>query len=128
MQGQVTKLPAIFGFLPPVQKLSKNPDMVCQPYIFENCNAFEMLHTARYSHITPVIIDLHWLPVEFRIITFKALHDLAPPYLSDMKYYKAHLRYLRCNDSNMLVRPAIRSARRTGGRAFSVAAPALWNT
>ena len=28
----------------------------------------------------------------------------------------------------MLVRPAIRSARTTGDRAFSVAATALWNT
>ena len=27
MQGQVTKLPTIFGFLPPVQKLSKNPEI-----------------------------------------------------------------------------------------------------
>ena len=81
------------------------------------------------------MIDLHWLPVEVRIIfkmilmTFKALHGLGPLYLSDMLSYKVHLRYnLRYNDSNMLVRPAIRSARTTGDRAFSVAAPALWNT
>ena len=63
------------------------------------------------------------------LMTFKALHGVAPPYLSDMLSYKSHLRYnLRCNDSNMLVRPAIRSARTTGDRAFSVAVPALWNT
>ena len=63
------------------------------------------------------------------LITFKALHGPAPPYLSDMLSYKVHLRYnLTCNDSNMLVRPAIRSARTTGDNAFSLAAPALWNT
>ena len=46
-----------------------------------------------------------------------------------MLSYKAHVRYnLRWNDSNMLVRPAIRFARTTRDRAFSVAAPALWNT
>ena len=91
----------------------------------QNAAARLLANTARFSHITPVILDLHWLPVEFRIIfkmilmTFKALHGLAPPYLSDMLSYKAHLRYnLRCNDSNMLVRPAIRSARTTGDRAF----------
>ena len=101
----------------------------------QNAAARLLANTARYSHITPVMIDLHWLPVEFRIIfktilmTFKAVHGLAPPYLSEMFSYKAHLRYkLRCNDSNMLVRPAIRSARTTGDRTFSVAAPALWNT
>ena len=101
----------------------------------QNAVARLLANTARYSHITLVMIDLHWLPVEFRIIlkmilmTFKALHGVAPPYLSDMLSYKSHLRYnLRCNDSNMLVRPAIRSARTTGDRAFSVAVPALWNT
>ena len=82
----------------------------------QNAAARLLANTTRYSHITPVMIDLHWLPVEFRIIfkmilmTFKPLHGLTPPYLSNMLSYKAHLRYnSRCDDSNMLVRPAIRS-------------------
>ena len=51
-------------------------------------------NTPRYSHITPVMINLHWLPVKFRIIfkvnllTFKALHGLAPAYLSDIVSFK----------------------------------------
>ena len=35
---------------------------------------------------------------------------------------------LRSNFSNLLARPAIRSAKTTGDRAFSVAAPFLWNS
>ena len=36
MQGQVTKLRAIFGFLPPVQKLGKNPALLsCVEYALE---------------------------------------------------------------------------------------------
>ena len=43
-----------------------------------------------YCHITPILIQLHWLPVADRIkfkillITFKALYNLAPSYISDM--------------------------------------------
>ena len=75
----------------------------------QNAAARLLANTARYSHITAVMIDLHWLPVEFRIIFKMILMTFKAPYLSDMKCYKAHLRYSRCNDSNMLVRPAIRS-------------------
>ena len=39
-------------------------------------------------HIIPVLHQLHWLPVSFRInfqilfLTFKAIHELAPPYIN----------------------------------------------
>ena len=43
-----------------------------------------------YEHITQVLVDIHWLPVqqriEFKIIllTYKALNGLAPAYLSEL--------------------------------------------
>jgi len=43
----------------------------------------------KFDHITPVIRDLHWLPVRQRIkyklamIAYKCLHGLAPVYLVD---------------------------------------------
>ena len=58
-----------------------------------------LTNTPRYSHITPVMINLHWLPVKFRIIfkvnllTFKALHGLAPAYLSDIISFKGDCNY-----------------------------------
>ena len=48
------------------------------------CNAL------KYCHITPLLIDLHWLPVRFRIdfkillITYKILNGLAPLYLCQL--------------------------------------------
>ena len=46
---------------------------------------------SRREHVTPILRnDLHWLPVEHRIqfkisvMTYKALHELAPPYICDM--------------------------------------------
>ena len=62
-------------------------------------------------------------------MTFKALHCLAPVYLSDIISFKGDSNYnLRSNFSNLFARPAIRSAKTTGERAFSVAAPFLWNS
>ena len=43
-------------------------------------------------HITPLLVDLHWLPVKFRIefkiplIVFKIFKGLAPSYLSFFNY------------------------------------------
>ena len=45
---------------------------------------------SRYCHITPLLFNLHWLPVKFRIpfkiilITFKALKRLAPAYVASL--------------------------------------------
>jgi hypothetical protein len=42
------------------------------------------------DHITPILHDLHWLPVKYRIIyktlvlTFKCIHGLAPVYLQEL--------------------------------------------
>ena len=44
----------------------------------------------KFCHITPVLLQLHWLPVLFRLdfkillLTFKAIHGLAPSYISDL--------------------------------------------
>ena len=45
--------------------------------------------TRKYEHITPVMINLHWLPIQYRIqfklllLIYKSLHGLAPSYLTD---------------------------------------------
>ena len=55
----------------------------------------------KYDHITPVLKDLHWLPVEYRInykillLAYKAQHGMAPPYLSSLLSPYKPGRYLR---------------------------------
>jgi len=55
----------------------------------QNAAARLISQTGRSEHITPVLRQLHWLPVrrrvEFKlaILVYKALHGLTPPYLSD---------------------------------------------
>ncbi len=55
-----------------------------------NSAARLIFRTRKCDHITPVLIDLHWLPVEHRInfklmcLTYEALHGSAPAYLTDL--------------------------------------------
>ena len=63
--------------------------------------------TRKFDRITPVLKDLHWLPVEARIvfkylvITWKAIHGLAPAYLCDLIHID-DTRSRRSNCSNIL--------------------------
>ena len=76
--------------------------------------------------------ELHWLPVEHRIVfkilllVFKSLNNLAPSYISDLLTSYIPSRSLRSSNQSLLVVP--RSIQKSyGGRAFAVAAPRLWN-
>jgi len=59
-------------------------------------------------------------------MTYKALHGLAPTYLSELLTVYKPSRCLRSEISNLLVVPKCRT-KFYGERAFAVAAPALWN-
>ena len=98
-------------------------------FLFIGC----LVKTPRFCHISPLLRGLHWLPVKARIqfkillITFKAIHGLAPKYLCDLLTFKSSLYNLRSSGSILLSMPAVRS-KTLGDRAFMVAAPRLWNS
>ena len=53
----------------------------------QNAAARVVTVSPKFCHITPVLANLHWLPIEVRIefkiltITYKTLHGLAPTYI-----------------------------------------------
>ena len=81
-----------------------------------------------HLHITPVLIALHWLPVPWRItykilvLTFRAMHDLAPECIADMITEYTPGRQLR-SAGNRLLRVPLHN----GQRGFSVTTQRLWN-
>ena len=88
----------------------------------------------KYSHITPALYELHWLPVLARIhfkillLAFKAIHGLAPEYISDLLVIKRKSSYnLRSNSGILLETPRGKMLATLGERAFQAAAPLLWN-
>ena len=87
----------------------------------------------KYDHITPVLKDLHWLPVEYRInykillLAYKAQHGMAPPYLSSLLSPYKPGRSLRSEGKHLLTTPRY-CLEGFGKRCFANAAPSLWNT
>jgi hypothetical protein len=87
----------------------------------------------RHEHITPVLKNLHWLPVEARIqyrvilLTFKALHDKCPSYVTKMVELYKPKRALRSQDKSLLCTPKTKTVT-YGERSFVHSAPILWNT
>ena len=78
----------------------------------QNAAARLITRTKKSDHITPVLINLHWLPIEHRVIfklllyTYKALHGLGPDYLANL---------LGSRISTY------------GDRSFACVSPRLWN-
>ena len=94
-----------------------------------NTAARMLTRTKKIDHFTPVLASLHWLSVKARadfkvlLLTYKALHGLAPTDLSDLVL--PYIPTLRSQDAGLLIVPRI--SKQTGGRAFSYRAPFLWN-
>jgi len=93
----------------------------------QNSAARLVARRKKYDHITPVLYDLHWLPVLHRIqfkillLTYKILHGLAPRYLIDLLDLSS-----RSRSSSILVVPKTNKVN-YGDRSFAKAAPVLWN-
>ena len=97
-----------------------------------NCAARLVKRHSKFDRASPLLFELHWLPVEQRItfkillFVFKSLNGLAPFYLSDLISTYVPSRSLRSASLSLLHVP--RSNQKTyGDRAFAVAAPRLWN-
>ena len=49
----------------------------------------------KFSHVTPLLMDLHWLPVEYHIkyklllFTYKGIHQMAPQYINEKFTWKS---------------------------------------
>ena len=84
------------------------------------------------DHITQILQDLHWLPVNFRIsyklmlYIYKSINGHSPSYLTQMLEIKGRpVRLRQFDDQLQLMVP--RTRRLGTGAAFSVNGPKLWN-
>lgn len=86
----------------------------------------------KYSHMTPILHQLHWLPVRARItfkvllLTYRCLNGTAPQYLDDLITRYSPARSLRSSSQSLLVVPKTR-LKTVGQRAFIFASPHEWN-
>ena len=101
----------------------------------QNAAARLVTRTRRRDHISPVLLQLHWLPVyqrmKFKLAVFlyESLYGLAPQYMvEDCELVAAaDRRQLRSSDIAAFVVP--RTNTRLGNRIFhAVTGPRLWNS
>ena len=102
--------------------------LISRLQLLQNLTARLVTLTRKQQHITPILRNLHWLPVHYRItfkillLTYKALNGLAPDYIKDLLKYNDSCRTLRSSNNRLLDEP--RANLKTYGER---AAPRLWN-
>ena len=100
----------------------------------QNAAAWLVTGVRRRDHITPVLRQLHWLPVRLRfnfklaVFVYQALLNTTAQYLVEdcQLVSNAGRRQLRSADVDTCIVPLTRT--RLGDRSFSVAGPRLWNS
>ena len=86
-----------------------------------NSSRFKILllvssHTPKYQHITPVLKDLHWLPITQRIeykislLTFKAIMNGQPSYLHQLLIPQTHYSSTRSSQASVPFVPRTRTS------------------
>ena len=88
----------------------------------------------KFDNKTTALIDLHWLPVTFRVqfklllFVYKSLHNQSPSYIKDLLSLKPAANYaLRSSAQSLLFVPKVNCSALVD-RAFAHAAPVLWNS
>jgi exonuclease III len=98
----------------------------------QNASARLIMGLRKTDHITPVLSQLHWLPVEKRIIfkvlllIYKSLHKQGPDYLTELLVPYVPPRTLRSATEEKLSVPKCHYDN-TRKRAFSIRGPTEWN-
>ncbi|KAI4894499.1 hypothetical protein NFI96_009738, partial [Prochilodus magdalenae] len=101
--------------------------------LVQNAAARLIFNLPKFTHVTPLLRSLHWLPVVARIrfktlmLAYKAKNGPAPPYLMVMVKSRAVPRALRASSTARLEPPSLRTHGRQASRLFSVLAPRWWN-
>ena len=124
-------LTSILGYCNSLLSNTANKDIARLQRV-QNCLARVVTGTPRFSRSVPLLKSLHWLPVHYRIIikirtiAYQALSSTQPAYLTSMLTPARNSRQLRSSSSNPLYIPRVKT--KAGTRAFSVAAPTVWNS
>ena len=98
----------------------------------QNAAARLLTGTRKYDHITPVLRELHWLPITSRIqykvtlLVYKTLHGPAPQYLQDLIQYRSARPGLR--SAGILLNVPMTRSVTYGDRAFCSIGPTWWNS
>ena len=98
----------------------------------ELCTARLICRRKKHDHVTPLLKELHWLPIHVRptykllTIAYSVMHGLASEYLAEL-LDRHHPRRVLRSASEELFSVLLSQTVRHGDRRFSVAVATLWN-
>ena len=102
--------------------------------LVQNAAAKVITGDKKHDHVTPILYDLHWLPIEQRIVfkllltCYKALNDVGPLYIKDLlPLAKDKGKGLRSSKDPLLLEDPRTHRATYGDRSFSAAGPREWN-
>ena len=99
----------------------------------QNAAAKLVTQKKKHDHVTPLLRDLHWLPIEDRItfkillLTYKALNEAGPSYIKDLLAFYTPPRDLRSADDTLTLDIPKTKLITYGDKSFSVKASEEWN-
>ena len=105
----------------------------------QNCLARFVSGVSRFSHVSPILKSLHWLPVQQRIIfktlllTYKFLTTGKPKYFAPyLSLYTSAVKTRRSNPEKMFLNvpfysSSVHKSKVHFNKSFSYDAPKLWN-
>jgi len=102
--------------------------LMSRPQSVQNAGARLVSGARRYDHITPVLQELHWLPVRRRVdfkmvvLVYLSLSGMASPYLV------ADCQLVSDEGRRQLHSANSRTCSSYGDRCFAAAGPRLWNS
>ena len=97
----------------------------------QNWTARLVVGATKFCRVTPLLRELHWLPIAVRVefktplLVHRALNGRAPDYVANYVSRRLPPRSLRSSELYLLCVP--RAKRIWGDRPFGIAAPTLWN-
>ena len=99
----------------------------------QNSAARLVLKKKKTDHVTPLLLELHWLPVKYRCqykictLAYRHFQGTLPAYLSDALCTYEPSRSLRSSNEKLL-KITKYNLKTAGGRSFGSIAPRLWNS
>jgi len=125
--------------LPPLSTLnlttvtiSTNVSNKCLQQI-QNYLAHTVVKATKSSHMTPILISLHWLKInertEYKLLslTYKVLTTSPPDYLHNLISLQSNSR-TRSSSAVTLARPSVSSSLQITNRSFRYASPCMYHT
>ena len=110
------------------------PDRSLRPLqLVQNYAAKVITKKRKFDSATEALKEVHWLPIRQRcqfkilLLTYKALHNLAPEYLKDLLNVKSTSYCTRRSNDPLLLHVPFCYRKTFYERSFSVLAPRLWN-